>query len=193
MVGHRAHHYRHVRRSLLQRGQTPQPQAVFRRRRKTRRPLSHPNQEKTSGMRRIGEPSRCSATLARLGQKISLSTCGSSWKGYTSPCQFGSLPGRSTRDAIAIPENVFERLTNSNHQASRRSCLLAGFLFDLEKAFWHHPEGSTVGSGLRCREVERAVSGALGWPRRHVHHHSKQPRKTCHQSPRHNGSTTRKR
>ena len=53
----------------------------------------------------------------------------------TGPYQFGSLPGRNTRDAIAIPENVFERFTNSNHQACRRSCLLAGFLFDLEKAF----------------------------------------------------------
>ena len=52
-----------------------------------------------------------------------------------SPRKFGSLPGRSTRDAIAILENVFERFTNSNHQASRRSCLLAGFLFDLEKEF----------------------------------------------------------
>ena len=51
------------------------------------------------------------------------------------PCQFGSLPGRSTRDAVAILENVFDRFTNTNHQASRRSCLLAGFLFDLEKAF----------------------------------------------------------
>ena len=51
------------------------------------------------------------------------------------PCQFGSLPGRSMRDAAGILENVFERFTNSNHQASRRSCLLAGFLFDLEKAF----------------------------------------------------------
>ena len=53
----------------------------------------------------------------------------------TGPCRFGSLPGRSTRDAMAIPENVFERFTNSNHQASRRSCLHAGFLFDLEKTF----------------------------------------------------------
>ena len=51
------------------------------------------------------------------------------------PCQFGSLLGRSTRDAAAILENVFERFTNSNHQASRRTCFLASFLFDLGKAF----------------------------------------------------------
>ena len=43
----------------------------------------------------------------------------------TGPCQFGSLPGRSTRDAIDILENVVERFTNSNHQANRRSCLFA--------------------------------------------------------------------
>ena len=36
---------------------------------KTRRSLSYPNQEKTLGMRRIGEPLRGLATLARLGQK----------------------------------------------------------------------------------------------------------------------------
>ena len=47
----------------------------------------------------------------------------------TGKCQFGSLAG------IVILENVFERFTNSNHQASRRSCLLAGSLLDLEKAF----------------------------------------------------------
>ena len=57
----------------------------------------------------------------------------------TGPCQFGPLPGRSTRDAVAILQNVLERFTNSNHQASRRSSLLAGFLFDLEKAFDTNP------------------------------------------------------
>ena len=51
------------------------------------------------------------------------------------PCQFGSLLGRSTLDAVAIVENVFERFASPGHQASRRSCLLVGFWFDLEKAF----------------------------------------------------------
>ena len=40
-----------------------------RRRTKTERSLSYPNQETTLGMRRVGEPLHCSATLARLGQK----------------------------------------------------------------------------------------------------------------------------
>ena len=40
-------YYRHVRRSLLQRVRGLRPQAVFRRKRKTRRPPPHPNQEKT--------------------------------------------------------------------------------------------------------------------------------------------------
>ena len=43
--------------------------------------------------------------------------------------------GRSTRDAVAILENVRERFTSPAHQISRRSCLLSGFLFDLEKVF----------------------------------------------------------
>ena len=51
------------------------------------------------------------------------------------PCQCGSLPDRSTRDAVAIFENVFERFTSPGHQVGRRSCLACRFLFDLEKAF----------------------------------------------------------
>ena len=41
------------------------------------------------------------------------------------PCQFGSLPRRSTRDAVAILENVFERFTNSNHTIPRNRLLAA--------------------------------------------------------------------
>ena len=51
-------------RPLLQHGQRPQPQAVFRRKTKTRRSLSYPNQDKTLGIRRTGQPLQ-----ARLGQK----------------------------------------------------------------------------------------------------------------------------
>ena len=47
------------------------------------------------------------------------------------PCQFGSLPDRSTRDAVAILENVFERFTRQ----AVAVVLPAGFLFDLGKAF----------------------------------------------------------
>ena len=49
---------------------------------------------------------------------------------------------------------------------------------------------SLMGSGLRCRKVERIVSGAEGKSHRHVLHHSKQPREACYQSPRHVVSTT---
>ena len=57
-------HYRHVRRSLPQHGQRLQPLAVFRRRTKMLRLHSYPNQAKTLGMQKIGELSRCSATVA---------------------------------------------------------------------------------------------------------------------------------
>ena len=50
-----------------------------------------------------------------------------------------------------------------------------------------------MGSGLRRRKVEKAVSDTAGRPRKHVLHRSKQLRKACYQSPRHDGSTTGKR
>ena len=77
------------------------------------------------------------------------------------PCQFGSLPGRSTRDAVAILENVFERFTNSNHQASRRSCLLAGFLFDLEEAFDTTPRDRLWAAVSDAAKLKRSVSGRM--------------------------------
>ena len=76
--------------------------------------------------------SLCSATLARLGRKHPFVRCPAAE--VVGPCQSDSLPGRLTRDAVAILERVFERFTCSGHQSSR-SCLLAGFSFDLEKAF----------------------------------------------------------
>ena len=65
----RRHHYRHVHRPLLQHGQRLRPQAVFRKKINMLRLHSYPNQANTLVVRKIGEPSRCSATLARLGQK----------------------------------------------------------------------------------------------------------------------------
>ena len=59
-------HFRHVRKSLLQDGQRPQPQAVLRRRTKTWRSLSYPNQEKTLGTRRIGEKAWAKASVCPL-------------------------------------------------------------------------------------------------------------------------------
>ena len=89
---------------------------------------------KTLDMQTFREPSAL-LTLARASSKASVRPLVPAVAEVADPCQFGSLPGRSTRDAVAILENVFERFTNPGHQASRRSFLLAGFLFDLQKAF----------------------------------------------------------
>ena len=75
---------------------------------------------------------RTIALLSHLGKAwfgASVRSTGEGSNKVPGPFYFGSLPGRSTRDP------VFERFTSPGHQASRRSCLLAGFLFDLEKAF----------------------------------------------------------
>ena len=80
---------------------------------------------------------RTIAVLSHVGKawsKASVRPLASAVAKVAGPCHLGSLPGRSTRDAVAILENVFERFTSPGHQACRRRCLLAGFLFDLEKA-----------------------------------------------------------
>ena len=111
------------------------PQTVFRKKIEMLRLHSYPYQAKTLGMRKNW---RTIALLSHIGNawaKASVRPLVPAVAKVAVPCQFGSLPGRSKRDAVAILENVFERFTNSNHKASRRSCLLAGFLFDLERAF----------------------------------------------------------
>ena len=78
---------------------------------------------------------RTIAVLSHMGKawsKASVRPLASAVAKVAGPCQLGSLPGRSTRDAVSILENVFERFTSPGHQACRRSCLLAGFLFDVE-------------------------------------------------------------
>ena len=139
----------------LQHGQRLRPQAVFRKKIKMLRLHSFPNQAKTREMRKIGEPLRCSATLVRLGQKHQFVHFVPAVAKIAGPCQFGSLPGRSTRDTIVIPENVFERFTNSNHQANRRSCLLASFLFDLERAFDTIPRDRLWAAGSDAAKLKK--------------------------------------
>ena len=86
--------------------------------------------QKTWEMPKIGEPLRCSVTLARLGPKHPfIHLCRQQQR-----LQARVNSAHSFADAAAILENVFERCTSPGHQACRRSCLLAGFLFDLEKA-----------------------------------------------------------
>ena len=102
----RRHHCRHVHRPLLQHGQRLRPQAVFRKKIKMLRLHSYPNQAKTSVMRKIGEPSRCPATLARLGQKRWFVHLCQQFSKVACQCQLGSLSGRSTRDALSIEERT---------------------------------------------------------------------------------------
>ena len=109
--------------------------AAFHKKTKMRRLLSYPNQERQWRCKKIGEPLHCSAMLARLGPNASVRPLVPAVAKVAGPCQFGSLPGRSTRDAVAILEHVFERFTSPSNQASRRSCLLAGCLIDLKEAF----------------------------------------------------------
>ena len=127
-------HCRHLRRSLLQHGQRPQPQAVFRRRTMRRRLLSCRNQEKSLGMRRIGEPSRCSPTLATLGHKHQ----------FILLCQ--QLEGSQVMPNWLAPWKKHERcnshprkLVREIHQLEPPSkppqLSLCRFWFDLEKAF----------------------------------------------------------
>ena len=108
---------------------------------------------------------RTIALLSHIGKawaKASIRPLVSAVAKVAGPCHFGSLPGRSTRDAVAILENVLERFTNSNHQASRRSCLLAGFLFELERAFDTIPRDRLWAAVSDAAKVERIVSGAEG-------------------------------
>ena len=182
-------HNRLVRKSLLQHGQRPQPQAVFRKRTKTRRSLSYPNQLKTLGMRRIGEPLHCSATLARLGQKHQ----------FVHLCQQLEKEQAHANLACSLEEMQQPSWKTCRRDSSTRTTKQAAAAVSLQgfvrpgESIRHHSEGWTVGSGLRCREVERTVSGAGGRSRRHVLHHSKQSRKACCQSPHHDGSMTGKR
>ena len=158
-----------------------------RRRTKTERSLSYPNQETTLGMRRVGEPLHCSATLARLGQKHQ----------FVHLCQQLERLQAHANLARSLEEAREMQWPSKIHQlepSSKPPQLSPCRVFVRPgESIRHHPEGSTVGSGLRCREVERTVSGAGARSRRHVLHHSKQPRKACHRSPRHDGSTTGKR
>ena len=109
-------HYRHARKPLLQHGQRLRPQAAFRKKIKMLRLHSYPNQAKTLEMRKIGEPSR--SHIGKAWAKASVRPLVPAVAKVAGPCQFGSLPGRSTRDGKTC---------------SRDS---AGFLFDLEeKAF----------------------------------------------------------
>ena len=62
--------------------------------------------------------------------------------------------------AVAILENVFERFTNSKHQASRRSCLLEGFLFDLETVFDTIPRNRLWAGVSDAAKLKTIVSGA---------------------------------
>ena len=114
-----------------------------------RRLLSYPSQAKTLEMQKIGEPSRCSATLASVRPLVPAVTK------VLGPCR--SLPGRSARDAVAILENVFERFTSPGHQTSRRSCLLAGFLFDSEKAFDTMPRDRLWSAVASAANLKRFV------------------------------------
>ena len=120
-------HYRHVHRPLLQHGQRLRPQAVFRKKIIMLRLHFLPKPGKDIGDAKNWRTIALLSHICKgLGKNLSSSTCASSCKG----CK--SMPSWSTRDAMVILENVF---TNSNHQPSRLSCLLASFLFDLEKAF----------------------------------------------------------
>ena len=120
---------KNVHRPLLQHGQGLRPQVVFRKKIKILRLQSYPNQARTLGMRKFGEPSRCSATSARLWQKHQFVHLCQQLQRLQAPMPIWLAPlEEATRDAIVFQENVFERFTNSNHQASRRSCLLAGFV-----------------------------------------------------------------
>ena len=142
-------------------------------------------------MRRIGEPSRCSATLARLGQKHQfvhlcqqLQSCRPMPVWLTPWQEHAGRSGHPGKRVRKIPQ--LEPPSKPPQLSPRR------VLVRLGESIWHHSEGSLVDSGLRSRKVERAVSGPGGRPRRHVLHHSQQPRKTCCQSPCYVGSTTGK-
>ena len=54
-------------------------------------------------------------------------------------CQFGGLPGRGTREAVAMVEEIIERLKNwkppNGKRGKKKLRILVAILFDLEKAF----------------------------------------------------------
>ena len=90
-------HCRHVPSLLLMHGRRRLPLPASHRNRKMWGLLSCPSQAKD-----IGD--------AKKWRTIALfSHIGKAWSSASGPCQ--SLPDRSTRDAVAILENVFERFT----------------------------------------------------------------------------------
>ena len=188
-------HYRRVRKSLLQHGQRPAATGLVPQEDKDAEIASScPNQEKDIG---DAKNWRTIALLSHIGKawaKASVRTLVPAVGKATGPCKFGSLPGRSTRDATAI----LRKRVREIHQIEppRKPPQLSPshrFLFDLEKAFDTIPRGRLWAAVSDAAEAERTVSGAEGRLRRHVLHHSEQPRNACHQSPRHDGSTTGKR
>ena len=108
------------------------------------------------------------------------------------PCQCGPLPDRSTRDAVAILDNVFERFTSPGHQAGRRSCLACRFLVRFGRSLRHHSERSLVDSSRCCCKFDRSAGSIGSRSRWHVLHHWQQSRTTDDQGPCHDGNATRK-
>ena len=96
-----------------------------------------------------------------LGNIISSSTCASRWKGYRPM----PILGRSLEEAREMQQ---PSLKTCSRDSPTRTTKQAAAALSLQFFFVrHHPEGSTVGSGLRCREVERTVRGTGSRSRRH--------------------------